>query len=90
MRTLINLTDFFDPSADRGAMSADDWVFSCRDLATQPEAQDWMHANSVSRGADDDHLVSLRAMSALASLDATRRRLRWTLSAEVGGRREPV
>ena len=64
----IDLFDYFDPSKDWGALSS---------------PGDWTHANAAGTGSDNNYVVGIRHLSAIASFDHSTLAKQWVLSSEI-------
>eukprot|EP00613_Pedinella_sp_CCMP2098_P014240 CAMPEP_0171752948 /NCGR_PEP_ID=MMETSP0991-20121206/42936_1 /TAXON_ID=483369 /ORGANISM="non described non described, Strain CCMP2098" /LENGTH=535 /DNA_ID=CAMNT_0012354461 /DNA_START=242 /DNA_END=1849 /DNA_ORIENTATION=+ len=87
-RDLYDLSEFFDPSSERGFLSRSTYAASCNGT-TLPRVQDWTHANSVSVSAFDGSLiVSVRQLSTVCSFlpeppaEGSGGGLQWCVSSE--------
>lgn len=82
---LFSTFDLLDPVTDRGYLS-DHGMSPYQDdcNGTETSLSDWTHLNSVSVGAFDNYIISVRHLSAIMSISATTFELEWTLSSEIG------
>jgi hypothetical protein len=85
VRTLFELTDFFEPAAYQPGDAQTG--YSTIKCGAQPEAEDWTHANSISLDASGNVIVGVRNLNLVAAFklewdsgEATNPQLLWTLS----------
>ena len=81
---MFSTFDFLDPVSDRGYLSdngMNPYTDDCN--GTETSLSDWTHLNSISVGAFDNYIISVRHLSAIMSISQATFEVEWTLSSEI-------